>query len=158
MAGVVKRTLILSKCVYNNVSHDIFVFVAASEPISLGFVSIPKLWLYVLGNSVTQYVCIRGVFVLTTECPSLVVTLIVTLRKFVSLVFSIFYFQNPFTIQHWCATILVFGGTALFAGVFHSLAEFLGLSAESRPEVPDTESNSTENQVQSDQLTRLKQE
>ena len=87
--------------------------------------SVPKLWLYVLFNSITQYVCIRGVFVLTTECPSLVVTLVVTLRKFVSLVFSIFYFNNPFTFQHWIATAMVFGGTALFAGVFDPLARIV---------------------------------
>lgn len=36
-------------------------------------------------------VCIRGVFILTTECASLTVTLVVTLRKFVSLIFSILY-------------------------------------------------------------------
>ena len=85
----------------------------------------PKLWLYILGNCVTQYVCIRGVFVLTTECPSLIVTLVVTLRKFVSLLFSIFYFQNPFTFQHWAATALVFGGTALFTGIFNPVLNLL---------------------------------
>ncbi len=108
------------------------------EPISLGFLSVPKLWLYVIGNSVTQYVCIRGVFVLTTECPSLAVTLVLTLRKFASLLFSIFYFQNPFTVQHWIATAMVFGGTALFAGVFQSIAELLGLvTSEKKMEVKD---------------------
>ena len=83
------------------------------------------MWLYILGNCITQYVCIRGVFVLTTECPSLVVTLVVTLRKFVSLLFSIFYFQNPFTNQHWAATALVFGGTALFSGVFNPVLNLI---------------------------------
>lgn len=68
-----------------------------------------------------RYVCIRGVFILTTECPSLFVTLIVTLRKFVSLLFSIFYFQNPFTLQHWLATALVFTGTLLFSGMLQSV-------------------------------------
>ena len=87
--------------------------------------AVPKLWLYILGNCVTQYVCIRGVFVLTTECPSLVVTLVVTLRKFVSLLFSIFYFQNPFTIQHWMGTVLVFGGTALFTGIFNPILDLI---------------------------------
>jgi len=98
-------------------------------------VSVPKLWLYVLGNSLTQYVCIRGVFVLTTECPSLVVTLVVTLRKFVSLVFSIFYFDNPFTLQHWIATTMVFGGTALFAGLFNPLGRIL-FGESTAPSVP----------------------
>ena len=72
-------------------------------------------------HALYRYVCIRGVFTLTTQCPSLFVTLIVTLRKFVSLLFSIFYFRNPFTRQHWLATLLVFTGTLLFSGVLQSV-------------------------------------
>ncbi|KAH6927462.1 hypothetical protein HPB50_004293 [Hyalomma asiaticum] len=65
----------------------------------------------------TEYVCIRSVYVLTTECSSLTVTLVITLRKFVSLLLSIYYFQNPFTLTHWFGTVLVFTGTLLFTGV-----------------------------------------
>ncbi|EFX89856.1 hypothetical protein DAPPUDRAFT_303089 [Daphnia pulex] len=75
---------------------------------------LPRMWIYLLGNVLTQSVCINAVFVLTTECSSLAVTLIVTLRKFVSLLFSIWYFQNPFTLLHWFGTVLVFGGTLVF--------------------------------------------
>ncbi|XP_026957685.1 nucleotide sugar transporter SLC35B4 isoform X3 [Sagmatias obliquidens] len=46
-------------------------------------VIVPIMWFYLLMNVITQYVCIRGVFILTTECASLTVTLVVTLRKFV---------------------------------------------------------------------------
>ena len=42
---------------------------------------IPKLLLYLIGNTLTQYICISAVFILTTECASLTVTLVVTLRK-----------------------------------------------------------------------------
>ena len=73
--------------------------------------------LYLLGNVTTQYVCISSVFVLTTECASLTVTLVVTLRKFLSLIFSIMYFNNPFTVYHWLGTGLVFGGTLLFSDI-----------------------------------------
>lgn len=45
------------------------------------------------------------------------VTLVVTLRKFASLIFSIVYFSNPFTIYHWIGTCLVFIGTIIFAEV-----------------------------------------
>ncbi|PSN38402.1 UDP-xylose and UDP-N-acetylglucosamine transporter [Blattella germanica] len=61
--------------------------------------------------------CINSVYVLTSECTSLTVTLVVTLRKFVSLLFSIMYFKNDFTIYHWIGTILVFGGTLIFTEV-----------------------------------------
>jgi len=79
--------------------------------------SIPSLLLYLLGNIITQYVCISAVFVLTTECASLTVTMVVTLRKFLSLLFSILYFNNPFTLYHWLGTALVFGGTLLFSDI-----------------------------------------
>lgn len=80
-------------------------------------ISLPIMVLYLLANVTTQYVCISSVFVLTTECASLTVTLVVTLRKFLSLIFSIWYFQNPFTIYHWLGTGLVFGGTLMFSDI-----------------------------------------
>ncbi|KAJ7357777.1 hypothetical protein OS493_023254 [Desmophyllum pertusum] len=86
---------------------------------------IPKLWAYVAGNVVTQYICIRSVYVLTSECTSLTVTLVVTLRKFMSLMFSIFYFQNPFTPFHWCGTVLVFGGTLIFVELATKIRDVL---------------------------------
>ena len=44
-------------------------------------IGIPRLLLYLMGNTLTQYICISAVFILTTECASLTVTLVVTLRK-----------------------------------------------------------------------------
>jgi len=79
--------------------------------------SVPSVLLYLIGNVLTQYLCISSVFVLTTECASLTVTLVVTLRKFLSLIFSILYFNNPFTSYHWLGTGLVFGGTLLFSDI-----------------------------------------
>ena len=86
---------------------------------------IPKLWAYLAGNVVTQYICIRSVYILTSECTSLTVTLVVTLRKFMSLMFSIFYFQNPFTLYHWIGTVLVFGGTLVFVELASKIREAL---------------------------------
>ena len=69
--------------------------------------------------------CIKSVFILTTECTSLSVTLVVTLRKFLSLLISIAYFDNPFTVSHWFGTALIFIGTLLFADVFSSITDKL---------------------------------
>ncbi|KAM9028946.1 nucleotide sugar transporter SLC35B4 [Ara ararauna] len=87
--------------------------------------TLPIMWFYLLMNVITQYVCIRGVFILTTECTSLTVTLVVTLRKFVSLIFSILYFHNPFTAWHWLGTTFVFMGTLMYTEVWNSLGPFL---------------------------------
>jgi UDP-xylose/UDP-N-acetylglucosamine transporter B4 len=84
---------------------------------------IPRLWFYMIGNCITQFICIRSVFVLTTEFSSLSVTMVVTLRKFVSLMISIFFFQNPFTVYHWVATALVFTGTFIFLDLHNRLLQ-----------------------------------
>ncbi|ODN03242.1 UDP-xylose and UDP-N-acetylglucosamine transporter [Orchesella cincta] len=88
-----------------------------SAPVDVLGVGIPIVWLYMAGNVLTQCCCINSVFVLTTECASLTVTLVVTLRKFVSLIVSIYYFGNPFTVTHWFGTFLVFAGTILYSDI-----------------------------------------
>ena len=102
---------------------------AASPPVPLvAGLALPKLWFYLILNSATQYVCARSVFSLTTHTSSLVVTLVITLRKFLSLLISIYYFSNPFTVAHWIGTTLVFVGTLVFCELL-SLDPLL----ESRP-------------------------
>ncbi|KAG8576789.1 hypothetical protein GDO81_009973 [Engystomops pustulosus] len=110
--------LLLAPDIYN---HS--VMFSQSEPFQLPLLGIqmPIMWFYLLMNVITQYICIRGVFILTTECPSLTVTLVVTLRKFLSLIFSILYFKNPFTTWHWIGTLLVFMGTLLYTEVWNSI-------------------------------------
>lgn len=86
-------------------------------------INIPRLWFYIIGNCVTQFICIRSVFVLTTEFTSLSVTLVVTLRKFISIMVSVFFFKNPFTLYHWIATVLVFTGTFIFLDLHNRLLQ-----------------------------------
>ncbi|XP_042243421.1 UDP-xylose and UDP-N-acetylglucosamine transporter-like [Homarus americanus] len=73
------------------------------------------------------YLCVSSVFRLTSECTALTVTLVLTLRKFLSLVFSIIYFQNPFTLHHWLGTFMVFNGTLLFLDIIQKTREALGM-------------------------------
>lgn len=100
-----------------------FGIVTRSELIEIPVINyeMPLLLFYLIGNVLTQYICISSVYVLTTECSSLTVTLVITLRKFFSLIFSIVYFKNPFTITHWIGTALVFGGTLMFTEVLQKL-------------------------------------
>ncbi|XP_071960973.1 UDP-xylose and UDP-N-acetylglucosamine transporter-like [Antedon mediterranea] len=109
-----------------DIVHHVSLF-SQSEPFEISYlgIEVPILWLYMIGNCITQYVCIRSVFILTTECSSLVVTLVVTLRKFVSLIFSIVYFKNPFTFYHWIGTSMVFGGTLIFLGFIEKVTNVL---------------------------------
>lgn len=111
---------------YQNIWQHMLIS-SASEPMALPLIgfSLPSQWVWTIGNVITQYMCISSVYVLTTECSSLVVTLVVTLRKFVSLLFSIVYFSNPFTIYHWIGTILVFVGTIIFTEVIPNIQRSL---------------------------------
>lgn len=95
-----------------------------SAPIGLLF-GLPAIRVYLAANVLTQFLCISSVFILTTECASLTVTLTVTLRKFVSLIFSIIYFRNPFTIAHWIGTLLVFFGTMIFTELLQKIVAAL---------------------------------
>lgn len=101
---------------YSNLKeHTLMAF--ESEPLPyIGF-GIPSTIVYLAGNVFTQYICISSVYFLTTECSSLTVTLVITLRKFASLLFSILYFSNPFTFYHWIGTLLVFIGTIIFTEI-----------------------------------------
>ncbi|NXE42300.1 S35B4 protein, partial [Ptilorrhoa leucosticta] len=111
-----------------NIYHHAVLFNQSGECCAGNSVllDLPILWKTLWEVSFLQlYVCIRGVFILTTECTSLTVTLVVTLRKFVSLIFSILYFQNPFTGWHWLGTAFVFVGTLMYTEVWNSLGPFL---------------------------------
>lgn len=96
-----------------NLWHHLKLATLTEPMVMFGFNLPIQVWWLVL-YVVTQGLCISAVYVLTTECASLVVTLTVTLRKFVSLLFSIIYFRNPFTFGHWFGTLLVFIGTLIF--------------------------------------------
>jgi len=108
-----------------------FNLALASPPFSLMGLEVPSMIVYLALNVATQYICISGVFVLTTECASLTVTLVITIRKFLSLLFSIWYFSNPFTLGHWVGTGLVFGGTLLFSDVPSKIRDSLARPAVS---------------------------
>ncbi|XP_051978784.1 UDP-xylose and UDP-N-acetylglucosamine transporter [Xyrauchen texanus] len=124
--------LLLSTDIYKHA-----VLFSQSAPVEIPVIgqSMPVMWFYLLMNVITQYVCIRGVFILTTECASLTVTLVVTLRKFLSLIISILYFRNPFTAWHWVGTAVVFLGTLLYTEVLSNiLTAIKGEKAEKKAE------------------------
>ena len=66
-------------------------------------------------------------FILTSECTSLTVTLVITLRKFLSLIFSVLYFRNPFTVYHWIGSLFTFTGSLLFSGLHVTVMIWLGV-------------------------------
>lgn len=107
-----------------NLLHHLRLATLTPNIAILGITFPIQVWWLIL-YVVTQGLCISAVYVLTTECASLTVTLTVTLRKFVSLLFSILYFRNPFTLGHWIGTLLVFIGTLIFTEILQKCVAFL---------------------------------
>jgi len=101
----------------NIIEHFWYIFESDNIP----GINVPSQLVWLVGNVVSQYMCIASVFTLSSECSSLTVHLVITLRKFFNLIFSIIYFKNPFTIYHWIGTILVFVGTLIFTEVYQNL-------------------------------------
>lgn len=106
---------------YSDIMYHADLF-SKSAPLAMAF-GFPRLWIFLLMNAVSQYICATSVFTLTSECSSLAVTLVLTLRKFLSLVISIYYFENPFTWKHWIGTSLVFFGTVIFMDFYAIFSE-----------------------------------
>ncbi|KNC47233.1 UDP-xylose and UDP-N-acetylglucosamine transporter [Thecamonas trahens ATCC 50062] len=76
---------------------------------------VPALWAALAANILLQYVCIRGVYLVVGYSTALTTTLVITLRKFASLLISIWLFSNPFTFVHWAGTLALFTGSLLYS-------------------------------------------
>lgn len=92
---------------------------------------VPVMWTYVAINVVSQYVCVAGVYRLTSFADPLTVNVTLTVRKFVSLLLSIWLFGNTFTIPHWVGACLVFGGAMWYARLPSAAAPASGTSSSS---------------------------
>jgi UDP-xylose/UDP-N-acetylglucosamine transporter B4 len=93
-------------------------------PLMNNHITMPLQALNLIVNFSSHYLCVNCVYILTSECTSLTVTLVVTLRKFASLLFSIIYFQHPFTFYHWQGTTLIVIGTLIYTDIGANLCKF----------------------------------
>ena len=76
----------------------------------------PHLVHYIFLNMVTQFVCIMSVYQLTEVTSSFILNFTLTVRKFLSLMFSILYFEHykNFTYHHFLAIAAAMLGGALY--------------------------------------------
>eukprot|EP00811_Abedinium_folium_P037080 NODE_9729_length_1402_cov_14.527843.p1 GENE.NODE_9729_length_1402_cov_14.527843~~NODE_9729_length_1402_cov_14.527843.p1 ORF type:complete len:347 (+),score=101.97 NODE_9729_length_1402_cov_14.527843:54-1094(+) len=87
---------------------------AATEPLS-PFFPVPRRLGWVMLNNLTQLACIKGVFRLAAHHNALTVNVTLSVRKCLSVVVSILWFGNRWTMLHSAATVLVFGGVMLYS-------------------------------------------
>merc|ERR1712072_978687 len=93
--------------------HEDVAALLASEPLPwFPFVPAGCTWLGM--NLCTQAMCIKGVFYLSANYSPLTVNLTLSVRKFCSVLFSIYWFSNPFSTKHVVAALLIFGGVFLY--------------------------------------------
>ncbi|KAH7888159.1 UAA transporter [Phlebopus sp. FC_14] len=71
----------------------------------------PSMFMYLLMNTATQLLCVIGVNRLTGRVSSLTVTLILTVRKAVSLLLSVAIYGGQGSAKMWAGASLVFIGT-----------------------------------------------
>jgi UDP-xylose/UDP-N-acetylglucosamine transporter B4 len=79
------------------------------------FIRIPRLLWHLFVNMFTQYVCVRGVNILGANATALTVTIVLNLRKFVSLLLSIIIFKNHLGPTAVVGTVFVFIGAAWYS-------------------------------------------
>lgn len=76
---------------------------------------IPGQLAYLAVNVLTQYACIRGVNLLAAKSSALTVTIVLNIRKLVSLLLSIWLFSNSLAPGTLIGAVIVFGAGALYS-------------------------------------------
>jgi UDP-xylose/UDP-N-acetylglucosamine transporter B4 len=98
-------------------NHNLFSVMAAAQKhksIESVLDKIPIQLAYLLMNALTQYVCIRGVHLLSAKSSSLTVTVVLNIRKLVSLLLSIYLFGNDLASGVLVGAVLVTIGGGLY--------------------------------------------
>jgi UDP-xylose/UDP-N-acetylglucosamine transporter B4 len=93
----------------------------------IGAVHIPSQLAYMVINVLTQYACIRGVNLLAAAASALTVTIVLNVRKLVSLLLSIWLFGNRLSPGTLLGAIIVFS-----AGGMYSLDGKTGIGGKAR--------------------------
>ncbi|KAH9066863.1 UAA transporter [Lactarius vividus] len=85
-------------------------------PLITARITLPAVLPALLANTLTQLLCVAGVNRLTTRVPALTVTLVLVVRKAVSLVLSVLLFDDANVTwgMLWSGAFLVFTGTVVY--------------------------------------------
>lgn len=78
-------------------------------------IHIPSQLAFLITNVLTQYACIRGVNLLAASVSALTVTIVLNVRKLVSLLMSIWLFGNKLSPGTLVGAFIVFGSGALYS-------------------------------------------
>jgi UDP-xylose/UDP-N-acetylglucosamine transporter B4 len=82
---------------------------------TLELVHVPSQVVYLVLNVLTQYACIRGVNLLAAASSALTVTIVLNIRKLISLLLSIWLFGNRLAAGTLAGAVVVFAAGALYS-------------------------------------------
>jgi UDP-xylose/UDP-N-acetylglucosamine transporter B4 len=88
---------------------------AALQSPPMPIIPIPSRIVWLLLNCMADYVCLTGVFRTSSIVPPLTLTMILSVRKFLSTVVSVLWFKNAWTNLHSLAVPLIFGGALIYS-------------------------------------------
>lgn len=86
-----------------------------SPPVDPVYFPVPFIVCMLVSNNITHSMCIKGVFMLAGRHSPLTVNIVLSVRKFLTVCVSIWWFNNPWTLSHTIAMILVFGGAFFYS-------------------------------------------
>lgn len=78
-------------------------------------IEVPSKLVYLAANVLAQFACIRGVNLLAAASSALTVTIVLNIRKLVSLLLSIWLFGNQLAIGTLVGAVIVFSAGALYS-------------------------------------------
>ncbi|KAF2011832.1 UAA transporter [Aaosphaeria arxii CBS 175.79] len=76
---------------------------------------LPMKFVLLVLNAFTQFLCVTGVNLLTSVSSALSVCIVLSMRKFVSLLISVWVFKTPVHADFVFGTAIVFGGVIMYA-------------------------------------------
>lgn len=88
---------------------------AFATPGLTSWLPLPRRLAWMMLNNLSQLMCIKGVFRLSANYSPLTVTIVLSVRKFLSVVISATWFGNPWTYLHSIATVAIFGGVFMYS-------------------------------------------
>ncbi|RKF62379.1 UDP-N-acetylglucosamine transporter yea4 [Golovinomyces cichoracearum] len=93
---------------------NLFQFFSVNRQEPLIGIRIPSQLVYLVTNVFTQYACIRGVNLLAAVSSALTVTIVLNIRKLLSLLLSIWLFENTLSVGTLLGACIVFFAGALY--------------------------------------------
>ncbi|EEP76594.1 conserved hypothetical protein [Uncinocarpus reesii 1704] len=96
-------------------SRSVLVTILGGPLVRSTLSHIPLKLAYLFLNALTQFLCIRGVYLLSAKSSSLTVTVVLNIRKLVSLILSVYLFGNHLSRGAMAGAAIVFLAGGIYA-------------------------------------------